>query len=244
MAQSNQPFKRPNLSESDEYAKIPPPPGQENSFVPPGKSQGPSQQQSGKSQPSANQPPLPPSQEEIGWAIQLEENVQKRGYKPNDAEMARYQDIANRIVLFQQAQAQRQAQAAAAQAAASISPKKKGKFWRFLKIMIFIAFVTGFWAKISVIVLEPSYFVPKGKVYFVIKPEPFSKVLFTINMDKIYDEKLKKGFKAEDLNLETEIPAKKGKGKKEINPNWYTDPQYLENNYVMVVPYIKLNFNF
>src|SRR5687768_5915486 len=107
MAQSNQPFKRPNLSESEEYQKIPPPTGQESTFVPPARNNPNIPHPNAPAQPFVNQPP-PPTQEEINWAIQLEENVQKKGYKPTDNEMSVYQDIANRIVLFQQAQAQAQ----------------------------------------------------------------------------------------------------------------------------------------
>ena len=63
-------------------------------------------------------------------------------------------------------------------------------------------------------------------------------------MDKIYEEKLKKGFTKEELNLETEKPKGKKKGKTKINPNWYIDPLYWEKNYIFALPYIKIKLDF
>lgn len=243
MAQSNQPFKRPNLTESEEFKTIPPPTGQESTFVPPSRNQGipgPGE----PAQPIINQAP-PPTQEEINWAIQLEQNVQKKGYRPTDNEMAVYQDIANRVVLFQQAQAQAQKYAIAQAPPQVVTIKKKKNRIGFLvKLLTLIILAVFFLAKVSIVVLEPSYFVPRGKIYFLIKPVLFSDMFYSINMDKIYEEKLKKGFTKEDLNLEPDRSVKKKKGKPKINPKWYIDPQYWEDNYILVLPYIKLNFDF
>ncbi len=248
MAQRNQPFKRPNLSESEEYTKIPPPSGQESKFVPPSKNQPGGNQAQNQGDPNYRGPVAPPSQEEINWAILLEENVQKKGYKPTDAEMATYQDIANRIVMFQQAQAQAQmqaqAQAQAQQQNVKVVTRKKSKLFSFIKLLTLATLAVLFWAKISVIVLKPSYYVPRGKIYFVIKPVNFQDTYFNLNMDKIYEEKLKKGFTKEELNLETEKPKGKKKGKTKINPNWYIDPLYWEKNYIFALPYIKIKLDF
>lgn len=234
MAQSNQPFKRPNLSENEEYTRIPPPVGQESSnFKVPNKVLPPHASPIGIQQ--ANQipsPPMPVSQEEINWAIQLEEMVQKKSYKPTDSEMARYQDIANRIAYFQQnPQPQRQASQPVQQV---VVVKKRNKFLTFLKIVFWITFAIFFFAKVSIIVLEPSYFTPRGKIYFVLKPELFKNTYLSLNMDKIYDDKIKRGFDKNDLN----IP----KSSKKIDPDWYKDPQYWEENYLLSVPYPNLSF--
>lgn len=242
MAQNNQPFKRPNITENEEYKKIPPPTGQESKFVPPGASTQPNDS-------PGNMVPQqvvfnPPSQEEINWAIQLEENVKRNGYKPNDAEMAKYQEIANKIVMFQQAQMQAQAsfqqqQPVPVQTVAP--PKKKSKLGLVIKLFILLFFSILFIAKVSIIVLQPSYFVPRGKIYFVIKPENFSTVYYSINMDKIYEEKLKKGFTKEELNPENErAKSNNKKGKTKINPKWYIEPEYWEKNYILSIPYIKI----
>ncbi len=225
MTQSNQPFKRPNLSEKEEYQRIPPP-----------------DRQNGKNKATASQKaesivsvqtPMPPTQEEINWAIQVEENVQKNGYKPTDAEMMRYQDIANRIVLFQQAQVEAQKYAPQRTQVVTVQ-RPKSMLWRFIKFVTWVTLIILFWAKVSVVVLQPSYFIPRGKIYFIIKPINFSTVYYSVNMDKVYDEKLRKGFTKDDLNLE---PTKKKKGVKKINPNWYIDPQYWEDNYLISLPY-------
>lgn len=231
MAQSNQPFKRPNLSEKEEYQRIPPPDRQK------GNNNGNNVQANRTDSSVAVQTPMPPTQEEVNWAINLEENVQKNGYKPTDPEMAKYQDIANRIVLFQQAQAQAQKLAPRPQVITVAQPKSK--LWRFIKVVAFISFIFFFWAKVSIVVLQPSYFVPRGKIYFVIKPINFSNMYYSVNMDKVYDDKLRKGFTKDDLNLDTS--TKKKKSKKKVNPNWYIDPQYWEDNYLISVPYPNLN---
>lgn len=231
MAQSNQPFKRPNLSEKEEYQRIPPPDRQK------GNSSGQVNQNSGQTS-SGHPTPMPPTQEEINWAIQIEDSVQKNGYKPTEAEMAKYQDIANRIVLFQQAQAQAQKYAPPpVQQIVYKTPKKSG-LWRFIKWTTIIALAFFFWAKVSIVILEPSYFTPRGKIYFLIKPINFSTVYYHINMDKVYDEKLRKGFTKDDLNLDV-TNTKKTKDKK-VNPKWYTDPQYWEDNYLISFPYPKI----
>ncbi|MFN8577297.1 MAG: hypothetical protein U0354_10605 [Candidatus Sericytochromatia bacterium] len=230
MAQSNQPFKRPNLSEKEEYQRIPPPDRQK------GNGNNQNTQSTGSSAPAST--PMPPSQEEIDWAIQIEEKVQKQGYKPTEAEMSKYQDIANRIVLFQQAQAQAQ-KIAPRQQQVFYTAKPKSKLWRFIKFLTLISLLFFFWAKVSIVVLQPSYFTPRGKIYLVIKPINFSTVYYSINMDKVYDEKLRKGFTKDDLNLDI-ASSKKKKGTKKVNPNWYTDPQYWEDNYLIAFPYPKL----
>ena len=226
MAQSNQPFKRPNLSEKEEYQRIPPPDRQK----------GNSRSRNNQSDDSSIsvQTPMPPTQEEVDWAIQVEENVQKNGYKPTDAEMLRYQDIANRIVLFQQAQAQALKYAPQRPQVITVA-RPKSLFWRFIKFTTFVILAILFWAKVSIVVLEPSYFTPRGKIYFVVKPINFSNIYYSVNMDKVYDEKLRKGFTKDDLNLEP--TTKKKKAKKKINPNWYIDPQYWEDNYLLSFPY-------
>jgi hypothetical protein len=241
MAQSNQPFKRPNLTESEELQKIPPPTGQESTFVPPSRNQVIPNPGS-PPQPFVNQPP-PPTQEEINWALQLEENVQKKGYKPTDNEMTVYQDIANRIVLFQQAQAQAQKYAPVPVQTVTVKAKKS-KLGFYIKLLTLAILAVFFWAKVSIVALEPSYFVPKGKVYFLIKPVLFSDMYYSINMDKIYEEKLKKGFTKDDLNLEPDTTVKKKKGQVKINPKWYIDPQYWEDHYIFILPYPNLNMDF
>jgi hypothetical protein len=244
MAQSNQPFKRPNLTESEEFQKIPPPTGQESTFVPPPKNNQAIPNPGAPPQPFVNNQPPPPTQEEINWALQLEESVQKKGYKPTDSEMAVYQDIANRIVLFQQAQAQAQRYVQTQPAAQVVTvKKKKNKLAFFAKLLTLAVLAFFFWAKISILVLQPSYFVPRGKVYFLIKPVNFSDMYYSVNMDKIYDEKLRKGFTKEDLDLEPDRTIKK-KGKTKINPKWYLDPLYWEDNYILVMPYINFNLDF
>lgn len=230
MAQSNQPFKRPNLSEKEEYQRIPPPDRQ--------KGNANTQTNQSSNQTTSSSTPMPPSQEEINWAIQIEESVQKNGYKPTDAEMAKYQDIANRIVLFQQAQAQAQKYAPPTNQQVVYKQVKGNGFLRFLKWCFIIALAFFFWAKASIVILEPSYFTPRGKIYLLIKPINFSPVYYSINMDKVYDEKLRKGFTKEDLNLDI-TNTKKNKEKK-VNPKWYTDPQYWEDNYLLSFPYPKL----
>lgn len=233
MAQSNQPFKRPNLSEKEEYQRIPPPERQKGGNK--GQSNG---QPNETSNPSGAQTPMPPTQEEIDWAIQVEESVQKRGYQPTETEMARYQDIANRIVLFQQAQAQAQKFVPQRPQIVTVAPQKSF-FWKFIKFSFWTIIALLFWAKVSVVVLQPSYFTPRGKIYLVIKPINFSTVYYSVNMDKVYDEKLRKGFNKSDLNLESS--AKKKKNKK-VNPNWYIDPQYWEDNYIMSFPYPSFKY--
>jgi hypothetical protein len=229
MAQSNQPFKRPNLSEKEEYQRIPPPDRQ----------RGNSNNQNGSAGSSTSvSTPMPPTQEEIDWAIQIEENVQKNGYKPTEAEMSKYQDIANRIVLFQQAQAQAQKLAPRPQQVVYV-PARKSALWKFIKFISFVTFAFFFWVKISIVVLEPSYFTPRGKIYFVIKPINFSNIYYSVNMDKVYDEKLRKGFTKDDLNLDISS-SKKKKSNKKVNPNWYIDPQYWEDNYLISFPYPKI----
>ena len=109
--------------------------------------------------------------------------------------------------------------------------------------MFFIALAFFFWAKVSVIALEPSYFTPRGKIYFVIKPVNFTDMYFSLNMDKVYDEKLRKGFTKNDLNIEQKS-SKKSKAKQKVNANWYKDPQYWENNYFLSLPYPKFNMDF
>jgi hypothetical protein len=231
MAQSNQPFKRPNLSENEEYTRIPPPMGQESSFNPntnlpksvvPGYIPSP--------------PVSQPSQEEINWAIQLEENVQRKGYKPTEQEMARYQDIANRITMYQQSQAVQVQQPQALvnqQQQVQFVPQKKSKIGLVFKILSLIVLAIFFWAKVSIVALEPSYFVPKGKLYFVIKPINFSTMYYSINTDKIYEEKLRKGFTSDDIIKNNS---------KKISKNWQYDPEYLEENYIIILPYPNFNF--
>ena len=233
MAQSNQPFKRPNLSEKEEYQRIPPPERQKGGNK--GQNNG---QPNDTVNPSGAQTPMPPTQEEIDWAIQVEESVQKRGYQPTETEMARYQDIANRIVLFQQAQAQAQKFVPQRPQIITVAPQKSF-FWKFIKFSFWTIMALLFWAKASIVVLQPSYFTPRGKVYLVIKPVNFSTVYYSVNMDKVYDEKLRKGFNKNDLNLESS--AKKKKSKK-VNPNWYIDPQYWEDNYIMSFPYPSFKY--
>ena len=86
----------------------------------------------------------------------------------------------------------------------------------------------------SIVVLEPSYFVPRGKIYFVLKPELFKNIYFRINMDKVYDDKIKRGFTKNDLNVK--------KDPKNSDPEWYKDPQYWEDNYLLSLPYPNFDF--
>lgn len=234
MAQSNQPFKRPNLSENEEYSRIPPPAGQESAnFKIPNKVLPPHASAVGIQQ--ANQipsPPAPLSQEEINWAIQLEEMVQKKGYKPTDSEMARYQDIANRLTYFQQNPQQQKQNLQQPQQVMVV--KKRSALSFVFKLFLFIVFSIIFFAKMSIVVLEPSYFVPRGKIYFVLKPELFKNIYFRINMDKVYDDKIKRGFTKNDLNVK--------KDPKNSDPEWYKDPQYWEDNYLLSLPYPNFDF--
>lgn len=231
MAQSNQPFKRPNLSENEEYTRIPPPMGQETTLSP--NNNLPKTAVAGY----IPSPPVgAPSQDEINWAIQLEESVQKKGYKPTEQEMARYQDIANRITMYQQSQQALQVaqpQSIIMQPQPQIEPIKGSNAGLVLKLLSFVILLVFFWAKVSIVVLEPSYFVPKGKLYFVIKPVNFSTIYYSINTDKIYEEKLRKGFTNDDL-----IKSNATK----VNKNWQSDPEYLENNYILILPYPNFNF--
>jgi len=235
MARSNQPFKRPNLSSSDEYERIPPPPGQSSSFVAPvNQTQIPAQ--------GANQPVqqvFPPSQEEITWALQLEEMVQKKGYRPSDPETARYQDIANRVTNYQsqvQAQAQQQARVKATpEKKIVVKTERKFNFFSFtLKIFILSILVLLFFAKVTIVNLVPCNFEPRGKIYFLIKPQAFSQIYYTFNMDKVYKEKFRNGFTKDDLNLDDD-------NNKKINSKWYIDPEYWEDNYILAVPHINLS---
>lgn len=234
MAQSNQPFKRPNLSENEEYSKIPPPSAQDANFKFPGKGFPTALALQAQQIPS---PPAQPTQEEINWAIQLEELVQKKGYKPNDSEMNRYQDIANRISYFQQNQKQNQQQAQKEARQIQVAPKIKVSL--FFKFVILGLLFLVFWAKLSLLVVQPSYFVPRGKIYVVVKPVNFSTMYYSLNMDKIYNDKLKKGFSRSDLN----ISKNKNSKKKELNnPNWFKDAQYWEDNYIISIPYPNFSF--
>ncbi|GIW23452.1 MAG: hypothetical protein KatS3mg068_2459 [Candidatus Sericytochromatia bacterium] len=218
MNQSNQPFKRPKLSENEEYLKVPPPPGQENKFIPPNQQQNNNQ----NSKPELlNRPIQPPSQEEINWAIQLEEKVNKQNYKPTKEEEQMYQDIANRIIAYQKAQAQAQKYYQAPQPQSNqnqVIVKKSNSFINFLKFLLFLIFIIIFWAKASILVLEPCNFVPKGRIYIVLKPKNFDKVFYSFNMDKIIDKKLKN---------------------KSSKFEWYYDPEYWEKNYILIIPYIS-----
>jgi len=227
MVKSNQPFKRPSLSESDEFAKIPPPVSSEP-VNPAVSGMGPQ----GTSPP---QGAIPPTQEEIQWAVSIEERVQKQGYKPNDQEMARYQDIANRILHYQRMEAQKQAQqqaafAAAVKQSAPNPPKKKNRFFTYLKILFAFVLLVLFWAKAAFVVLQPSYLTPRGKIYILIKPALFSKVYYSVNMDNVYEEKIKSGFKKEELD-----------GSVEGNQSWYADPSYWEMNYLAAFPYFNVS---
>jgi len=236
MARSNQPFKRPNLSSSDEYERIPPPPGQSSTFIPPvNQTQIPPTQ-------AINQPVqgiLPPTQEELQWALQLEEMVQKKGYRPTDQETSRYQDIANKVTHYQ-------AQIKAQQSRSVPKPEKRKKEKReknfnFLlftfNIVIVSLLIILFFAKLTIVNLVPCNFEPRGKVYLLIKPQTFTQVYYTFNMDKVYKEKLRKGFSKEDLNLDDD-------NKKKVNSKWYIDPQYWEDNYILAFPHINFNFEF
>lgn len=242
MAQSNQPFKRPNLAENEDYTKIPPPSGQESTFVP-GKSLGAPSVLPNLNPVTAPVVALPPSQEEINWAIQLEESVQKKGYKPTELEMSRYQEIANKIVAFQQSQAHFNNVPLPPRIDVQQAPVyKKKKSGIFSKLFMLFIFFIIFWAKLSLVILEPSYFVPKGKIYVVVKPINFSSLYFNLNMDKVYDDKIRKGFTKEDFFIEKTKYSKK-KAPKKVNENWYLDPQYWEDNYLLVLPYPNLKFN-
>jgi len=217
MNQSNQPFKRPKLSENEEYVKVPPPPGQENKFVPPNQQKNNNNQK----QELLTPPIQPPSQEEINWAIQLEEKVNKQNYKPTKEEEQIYQDIANRIIAYQQAQVQAQKYYNPPQQQSTqpqIIIRKSNPFINFFKFLLFVIFIILFWAKASILILEPCNFVPKGKIYIVIKPKNFDKVFYSFNMDKIIDKKLKS---------------------KSLKFEWYQDPEYWEKNYILVFPYIS-----
>lgn len=234
MAQSNQPFKRPNLSENEEYSKIPPPSAQDANFKFPAKGLPTALALQAQQIPS---PPAQPTQEEINWAIQLEELVQKKGYKPNDSEMTRYQDIANRISYFQQNQNQNKQQAEKQTKQAQVVPKSRVSL--FFKFIILALLFLVFWAKLSLVVAQPSYFIPRGKIYVVVKPVNFGSMYYSLNMDKVYEDKLKKGFGRNELNIEK---TKNSKKKEFNNPNWFKDAQYWEDNYILALPYPNLSF--
>jgi len=216
MNQSNQPFKRPKLSENDEYIKVPPPPGQENKFT------LPNQQQEKNSQKKEllSRHIEPPTQEEINWAIQLEEKVNKHNYKPTKEEEQKYQDIANRIIAYQQAQAQAQKYYSPPTQIQQekIIEKKTSPFFKIFKFFLFITLIVLFWARASILVLEPCNFVPNGKIYIILKPKNFDKIFYSLNMDKIIDKKLK----TNSLKFE-----------------WFENPEYWEKNYILVIPYIN-----
>lgn len=234
MAQSNQPFKRPNLSENEEYAKIPPPSGQDSNLKFSSKGRPSSLALQAQKIPS---PPMQPTQEELNWAVQLEELVQKKGYKPNESEMTRYQDIANRISYFQQNQQQNQQQSE--KQAQQVQPQNKSSFFLFFKLFVVLLLFVTFWAKMSLLVVQPSYFVPRGKIYVVIKPITFGGMYYALNMDKLYEEKLKKGFTKNELNVEK---TKNSKKKLNKSPEWFKDAQYWEDNYILAMPYPDLSF--
>ncbi|MBC7472816.1 MAG: hypothetical protein H7263_00885 [Candidatus Sericytochromatia bacterium] len=225
------------MSENEEYKKIPPPDGQKNNNIANGMINAPTVQTQQVSAQAA-----PPSQEEVNWAIQLEENVQKKGYKPSEQEMAKYQEIANRIVVFQQAQvqAQRQFQAQNMPNNQFVVTKKKSKLATTFKFLTLFIIALFFWAKVSIVVLQPSYFVPRGKIYLVIKPITFSNMYYSVNMDKVYEEKLRKGFNKSDLNIDQKTNKK---SKIRVNSKWYIDPQYWENHYILSIPYPKFDLN-
>ncbi len=72
-------------------------PTQGNTTIPTNPNTTPATNPGTTTPPATNGTPLKPiSMAEAQWAVKFEEKVQKQGYKPNDQEMAKYQDIVKR----------------------------------------------------------------------------------------------------------------------------------------------------